>query len=379
MLPKISRNYYFVFLVLYFFSLHSCVKDTDYALTDKSYLESTINIKKSQDIQNKYIQIVSYVKLEKNKNSQLSDVSKVVYSYNKYIVFDKRFSSIKIFAMNGKFLANVGRIGQGEGEYLSAEDFFVSNNKIYVLSNNSRRLYIYDIDGKYIKSKLLSFYASELENLSENNLAFFTNFNASEETSNLLTVDSNLQVQRRYFSFKGSNAPAFDFTGFIEKSGSVLYSTPLSDSVFCVKKDTVYLKYKFEFDDGKCPDNIKNDVNKVLVQLKRFTYIEKPIIETSTNLFFRLIVKGEVKYAIFDRKSKILYTSSKNSLTAIFSKPVGYENENCIGTISPQNFVENKNLYINKYLMSTYPKLGNMLDTLKYSDNPVIIVYRYKK
>ncbi|GAB3743267.1 hypothetical protein GCM10028816_53570 [Spirosoma lituiforme] len=289
---------------------------------------------------------------------------------------DKKFSSLKIFTSNGTFLDNVGRIGQNTGEYLSIDDFFINDNNIYVLSNNSRQLIIYDIHGKYIKSKQLDFYASEVDILSKDSLAFFTNFNQSQESSNLLIVDSTLQVRKRYFPFGDNNMPTFDFSGFIEKSNSMLYSSPLSDSVFSVSNNKVSLKYKFEFGSGKCPDYIKTNLSKVLTQLKNYTYIEKPIIETKGDLFFKYVSKGDIKYCIFNRKSKILYTSSKNSVTSIISKPVGYENDYCIGFISSQNFFENNNASISKYLAVRYPKLTNELIKMKDSDNPIIVKYQ---
>ena len=64
---------------------------------------------------------------------------------------------------NGKFLGNIGRKGNGPGEYVQVWNVEIDEptNRIYLVNNNRNVIYSYDINGK--------FYGNETIRLSEGN------------------------------------------------------------------------------------------------------------------------------------------------------------------------------------------------------------------
>lgn len=84
---------------------------------------------------------------------QLTDKS-ILDKINKVYFFDDKLyvmhgnSTISMFDSIGRFIRNYSYIGQGPGEYISAEDFDINENAIFILSRN--KIYKYNLNGDFI-------------------------------------------------------------------------------------------------------------------------------------------------------------------------------------------------------------------------------------
>lgn len=66
---------------------------------------------------------------------------------NNIYILEYTNCSINKFDVNGKFISNFGRMGQGPGEFKQSNSMVILNNKIYVSDLLQRRVVVFNIDG----------------------------------------------------------------------------------------------------------------------------------------------------------------------------------------------------------------------------------------
>lgn len=130
-------------LAIFFFSC-SREKETpfrEYNLA--SYLSDKKTVKLediSADIQR--------IQLETTDESLIRYISKVIMTDKLFVVIhDNRCT---LFDRNGNFIRNVGSIGQGPEEYVSASDVFVCENQIIFFDAQSRRILVHKQTGEFV-------------------------------------------------------------------------------------------------------------------------------------------------------------------------------------------------------------------------------------
>ncbi len=94
---------------------------------------------------------VSYVKLETLPNAHFSLGIPIIH--NQYILIKAvRENRLILFDSSGKFIRIIGRQGKGPGEFLGFQDvyFHPKDPKILVHDENSKKILVYSIEGKYL-------------------------------------------------------------------------------------------------------------------------------------------------------------------------------------------------------------------------------------
>lgn len=93
------------------------------------------------------------VKLD-NRDEALVPVRNVVISDNYIMVWGRDQTPFKLFDKSGKFLCNVGSVGQGPGEYKLIYDAQIdeAGGRIYLLPWNAKALLVYDMKGQPVQS-----------------------------------------------------------------------------------------------------------------------------------------------------------------------------------------------------------------------------------
>lgn len=87
-----------------------------------------------------------------NKNLFLP-IKIIVYEGYIYL-FDKADQSLKVFIRDGKLIRTIGKKGEGPGELRNATDFWVNNDKIYILDSHKIEIFSKK-NGKNLSSKRL--------------------------------------------------------------------------------------------------------------------------------------------------------------------------------------------------------------------------------
>jgi len=69
----------------------------------------------------------NYIFLEqRDKNSAIADISKLIYFDDKIIILDTQSNKVFLFDNSGNFISEIGRAGKGPGEFLRVSDILIS-------------------------------------------------------------------------------------------------------------------------------------------------------------------------------------------------------------------------------------------------------------
>lgn len=151
---------YFILLLcpVAFCYLFSCTKDNDQSITynisstgDTLYICDASLIKEHRKMElSDWIIDIKIVHLE-NEDTALCKPWKI-YITDNYIGIMQEAAVFKLFDHQGKFLCDVGHIGQGPGEYVTLYGAAISEklNEIYLASFVGTYLYKYDLKGNFI-------------------------------------------------------------------------------------------------------------------------------------------------------------------------------------------------------------------------------------
>lgn len=95
---------------------------------------------------------LEYIKLEFKAESALGRIQRIAATEKFFFVFDSR--EIKQFSRTGKYIQKIGKTGRGPGEYPGIIDFAVDEltQRIFVLANFTRQVFIYDFTGTFVKN-----------------------------------------------------------------------------------------------------------------------------------------------------------------------------------------------------------------------------------
>lgn len=99
-----------------------------------------------------WVDSLQVIKLENDTNAMIG--YSPVYVSDHYMLLRPDWKSpIKLFSREGKYLNDIGKIGRGPGEYKSVYDMQIdeANGLIYILPWQSSYLYVYNLQGDFIK------------------------------------------------------------------------------------------------------------------------------------------------------------------------------------------------------------------------------------
>lgn len=106
-----------------------------------------------------FFSTIEIIPLEISRDVLLSRVNKlIVYNDTLYVLDKTGAKGLFMFNCKGNYLGNIGRIGQGPGEYSRPEDFTIDieEHVLYLLDSDRQQVHKYDlITNRYIESVTL--------------------------------------------------------------------------------------------------------------------------------------------------------------------------------------------------------------------------------
>lgn len=130
--------------LLLFISCHS--SSTPSAIA-RLCLEQSLDTDASSGIQEK-IEVVSLIPLETSDTVLLADIRKIVMADDLLFILDTEFK-LRVFDMQGGFVREIGREGQGPEEYSMLTDFTIDKDRKEVLINGMMKIVVYDFEGNF--------------------------------------------------------------------------------------------------------------------------------------------------------------------------------------------------------------------------------------
>jgi len=314
------------------------------------------------------------------------------------------------FDMEGQMQREIGREGRGPDEYLHCTSFDVDSTKgiVYIL-DMGRNIKVYAGDGSYIKEISLKKY-EDLENTE-----FFVDLNCYNDKIilseyicmgvgkyNWIVLDTlgNL-ITSKENSVKAFKSNSYILGGTYKFNNRIFYYNQYNDTVFSISPD---FNYEASFLMGTGKERLPRAQFNGLNDWKNFIVI-KSIFETKK---FRII------YYSYKSKRQLAFINKKNHTTYLINERINNNAETSPGftggiindldggiMFQPQQYIIKDNheyiielipadilkIYTNssefRNSFPKYPEKKNTLEklanSLKETDNPVLVLVRLKK
>ena len=123
------------------------VDGQEMTVCELNLLKDTVNLPLSY-----WVEDLEVVKLDA-KDEALVGLGGVVVSDNYILVGRANNVPCKLFRRDGSYVGSVGSIGQGPGEYTMVYDMQIDEQTghVYLLPWNAKSIFVYDMEGKYLK------------------------------------------------------------------------------------------------------------------------------------------------------------------------------------------------------------------------------------
>ena len=360
---------------------------------DNKVLELDIDLDKNTLPFDSLMDFVSFVKLETTGDNLVGAISQILFVNNKIIVVDFDVSkTITVYDESGKYLNNIGKLGQGPGEYAYLGHVTLTPDKsmVVVVDMGSGYLKYFGLDGNFVKSKKTPFWFSSCEFITDEIIA------GNYDGGNTLYGENNSQYKpqliitnlqgnvfhsgfKSYYNKKFTMSTMMPLRKFEDK---VFYSPPFSDTIYHLTQKGIYPKYHLNMSRTK-PLIINADMtneyyheytennpmfNGEIIELKDATMIN--ISERYKN-WSRFIIYSKKQDKIFGCTGTL-----SNPFFRIFSVPKArYKDDMIVVDERASNIIANRNIF---YQLGEKNIVDKLFKDLTEDNNPVLFFYKIK-
>ena len=341
------------------------------------------------------------VALETTDESVIGYVSKLIVTQGYiYVVDNWHGNKVLRFGMDGKYLNQIGREGDGPGEYLQPSDVYIDKD-ITVLDQFQMKLITYDLAGKLRSEKKLPFICQSVIKLEDGGYIFKTG-NADNGQIKGLTgyhvwrTDSALNIEGRAIHHDPNLFDNyFDCNSTRGTTRGTLMTNYFSDSLYWVSKDgEIRCDYILNFGDKRPTEMLyaRNSEKAMARQRSGAMYMRGDIAESEDYIMVYVGCKGDyVMYISKDSDEVRCY----RDIALDESNPFwgGCKSSDC--TIEGNIFVKATSA---NQIIETYKQIVKMIkdgeienitigheqeismcEKLKPEDNPCVVFYKMKK
>ncbi|MGD9771698.1 MAG: 6-bladed beta-propeller [Parabacteroides sp.] len=364
------------------------------AKTEESkMLELDIDLDKNTLPFDSLMDFVSFVKLETTGENLVGAISQILFVNNKIIVVDFDVSkTITVYDESGKYLNNIGKLGQGPGEYAYLGHVTLTPDKsmVVVVDMGSGYLKYFGLDGNFVKSKKTPFWFSSCEFITDEIIA------GNYDGGNTLYGENNSQYKpqliitnlqgnvfhsgfKSYYNKKFTMSTMMPLRKFEDK---VFYSPPFSDTIYHLTQKGIHPEYHLNMNRTK-PLIINADMtneyyheytennpmfNGEIIELKDVTMIN--ISERYKN-WSRFIIYSKKQDKIFSCTGTL-----SNPFFRIFSVPKArYKDDMIVVDERASNIIANRNIF---YQLGEKNIVDKLFKDLTEDNNPVLFFYKIK-
>ncbi len=340
------------------------------------------------------IDSIKIVKLQTNKDALIGSINKVQCDEEYIYILDERKSKA-LFKYNksGEFIFKLSNIGKGPGEFVRPTDFFLLNDRIVLLDGFSGKILFFSKSGNFVKEITTNTMAEKFGKidsdyfcmLNENKSSKFSNYNISIIDENGNTIKELMKIPP--FS-KDKNLSLYKATDYFGKD--LLYTDIFNNNIFKIQKDSIIIKYRFDFGKNTMNEAFLNANRKLTTSDLLLLLNKRSVVncidyfnENSKYIFFQCLKKGDIFHIYYNKEEETPYVFSYKSFPEWFkcvARPYVYSEDNFfISVLSPYSLKDIEKNYEKDILNNTiFSKLNSEIKQTDISDNPILIFYYFK-
>lgn len=331
------------------------------------------------------ISSVQFIPLETRQGVVVEGIDEIEVGENRIYILDRKQESIFIFDKSGNYINRISKKGRGPDEYNYIVDFGVYENTNGIEIYDHRRLILYDMNGKFLSSKSVPFFAGSFVK-TENGYVFFADNHCNEQfCDNLIFCDNELNITSTALPVKDNFRNIKYSEGRrLLRIGGVIKLVTYDDFIYTLSSSSIINKEKPVFEGSTTP--------KVFYEQK-FTSLNDFVIKSLSNpntgfinnykendsyTYFRMYKKGSSYNYIYNKHtgSEISYRGIESEL--FFREVLDLYNNELYSYLSAITLIEKiqslseLNQFDQKLLKANETKLFNVKET----DNPIIMIYK---
>lgn len=325
---------------------------------------------------------------EATDESLIGRIERIAKLEGNYYVLDRQTNRVLVFDNEGRYLRTIGRIGGGEGEYVSLRDMAIDtyDQKIWLLVEPSALL-CYRLDGSFEKKLPLKGFANALavdkRYIYLNNSTYVDD---QQQPYSLTLVDKKDGTQEDILPTVKEIAPYCYSRGsvFAPSRDHILYARRFDDNIYQLADGKIEATTPVEWNELRFPDSEKDkqwecsDLNKFCWNGKH-VYSLTDMRENDSLMLFRTNLFGS--FVLYKQKNQIVrYGSIEQSDLHIplpnYQPVEGEDGE--VFFVYPAHRLEELNAMLKKrgtLLPESYARLFSTLDS---EANPLIFRYTLK-
>lgn len=181
-----------------------------------------------------------------NDSCLLMQLTRVVPYKDRIYVLDRRRPACYIFDKDGNFIRQIGRMGNGPGEYFQIEDCLVKeqHQEILLLDCNGS-WYVYDLDGKFLRKQQLEWGACQsMVTTEDGNTALW--FLTMEAREAIKLFDDKGQYVKGYVH-QPAHFNSMIIYPFYAYEGKAYWGSGCFPTVYELSSDTLKAAYRWDF------------------------------------------------------------------------------------------------------------------------------------
>ena len=361
------------------------------------------------------VEDVEYVQLETTDDCLIGSSTSYALTEKDIYALNKRFTKEELFRFDrstGKFISKIGQIGQGPKDMLQPSGVYADDTHVYVPSNITNKVYVYQKDGTFVKSVALGRCIGEQISVVQGKYIIChpgQDFEASEnyEEGNrnlyygakILDMDGNILMAKSDTLPGKKPSVTLDWTPKTwYYNGELNFYNEIDATVYVANEKGIFPRYKF-----KLGENQWVTTGKVTKEFMNYIKFHR-FYETSDYLFIYWNQHEKAYFARFDKKTERLDVQEQEPvglrLWHLFAKGPQNDIDGCRTDFSPggptcdimgsimriditsDNLEKNRDA-LEKAENVKFPEkrqqLLKMLDERKDDDNPILVIYKLKK
>lgn len=351
---------------------------------------------------------INYIPLETKSESLISDPAKIRTTDNLIFVKNRNPQSLKVFDYNGNYVTDIGKKGNGPGEFTHFISFGIDEIKKIIVVFNAvpYKLLTFGYDGKFKESFPYNDgkYVNDIDFISDNKyIVMKSNASGSTDFSYHLYTNNHQLIAKRIkpinFTMKGSFGLSQAFSYYIFKNQFIVKENLLNDTVYFVSAmNSMIPKYVFDF--GKLAFPLELQKNSLELTLKaresgraNVSELDEYIMPDGifeTNSYIILCYRFNQKFywGYYNKQTKETCTTVNQGIINDYDggplfHPIYQKNNMIIGFIHAYEFIDYINSSTFKNSTPKYPEkkkeLEKLANSLNENDNPVLMLVKLKE
>lgn len=329
---------------------------------------------------------VRVISLETSEDCFIKRIDKVICFDNSFYVLDSTLPAVYVFDQEGAFLHNIGKKGDGPGEYTLIYDFLVDReNEIVELLSPFGSIYSYQLDGQFIERKILPDHVPNYHKMAYLNSDLLVTKSGALHDENSLSLISRASLElMNGFWKKHFMLNMFTGNAFYEYNGSVFFSSGIHNEVYEVKEDGLSLAYiwdfgsmttdieKYKFSEDYAKD-FNNEYRDFLQEIndKKYPYWLSDQNQNERYIYTELRRGvGERIHLFYDKASRE-YKLFDKTIEGVILNPLAFTDDYVLGVLS----YSNKESYLSTGIVDE--KSIQFINSYSEDDNPLLAFYEF--